>query len=292
MLILPITTPRLKAGDDLAAILHATGMIEAGDIVVVSSKAVATVEGAGMDLRSIKPRKKAEELAKTCHQDPHFTQAVLDETKRMNGDIVGTCPWALLTSLKPKGMKHGRILCPNAGLDLSNVVKGSAIGWPVNPVESVRKLKMKLERMTDMRTPKLPREPKGPRCFVTQHPGTSVPSVTLVPSVPSHIALLLSDSCCHPTRLGVVAFALTCAGIDPIRSAVGERDLFGKQLQFTNEAVADQLATAANAVMGNAGQSTPAAIIRDHGLALTNYCGWLEGIEKNDDLFAGLFKPT
>ncbi|MDD5055207.1 MAG: coenzyme F420-0:L-glutamate ligase [Candidatus Peribacteraceae bacterium] len=285
MLILPITTRRLKSGDDLAAILHATGMIEAGDIVVISSKAVATVEGSSIDLRSKKPVNRAEELAKICHQNPLFTQAILDETERLNGDVIGTCPWTLLTSLKPKGMKSGRILCPNAGLDQSNVEKGYAIGWPVEPVESVRRLRKELE--TVGRIPKKPGSPKNP----TNSRYSSVSSESSDASGSFRIAIILTDSCCHPTRAGVVAFALTCAGIDPVRSEAGNRDLFGRPLQFTTEAVADQLATAANAVMGNAAQATPAAIIRDHGIAFSDFCGWVEGIEEKDDLFEELFKP-
>ena len=113
-------------------------------------------------------------------------------------------------------------------------------------------------------------------------PDTSVPSDTSAPSATS-VAILLSDSCCRPGRLGVVAFALVCAGMDPLKSEVGRKDLFGKELRFTNEAIADQLATAANAVMGNAGQSTPAAIIRDHGRTLSDFCGWVEGIEAKND---------
>lgn len=296
MLLLPIPTPILKPGDDLAKILHDAGMIEPGDIIVISSKAVATVEGAAVELSRIKPGKQAEKLSKTCRQDPHYTQAVLDETKRMNGSVVGTCPWALLTSLKPKGMKHGRILCPNAGLDQSNVKKGCAMGWPVEPVRSVGRLREELERVMVPRWPKGPRLPRWSaeqsRSNTSVPSDTSVPSVTSphIPSNPSRLALILSDSCCRPGRLGVVAFALACAGIDPVKSEVGTKDIFGKALRFTNEAIADQLATAANAVMGNAGQSTPAAIIRDHGLQLSEFCGWVAGIEAKEDLFRDVLK--
>lgn len=86
-----------------------------------------------------------------------------------------------------------------------------------------------------------------------------------------------------------MAFALVCDGIDPVKSEVGRKDLFGKPLRFTLEAVADQLATAANFVMGNADQSVPAAIIRDHGLALGNFSGWVDGIDPDEDLFREAF---
>ena len=248
MHILPIPTRLLKSGDDLPKILRETNLLKSNDILVISSKAVATCEGAAIDLSKMNVTEEAKALAKKCNQDETFTQAVLEETKRLNGEVIGTSPYALLTSLRPTGSKKGRILCPNAGLDRSNIQKGFAIGWPKECVKSVQNLYSSL---------KLP--------------------------------IILSDSCCRPGRLGVTAFALVCAGIGPLKSEVGHKDLFGLSLRVTQEAVADQLATAANAVMGNAGQSVPAAIIRDHGFPKSNFCGWVDGIEEDDDLFRGAF---
>ena len=53
MEILPIKTPILKAGDNLASVLMEHGDIRDGDIVVISSKAVATVEGAAINLSDV-----------------------------------------------------------------------------------------------------------------------------------------------------------------------------------------------------------------------------------------------
>ena len=68
----------------------------------------------------------------------------------------------------------------------------------------------------------------------------------------------------------------------------GKQDLFGKELKITTEAIADQLATAANTLMGNASQSTPIVIIRDHGIPLSDFAGWVPGIEPSADLFRGI----
>ncbi len=284
MLVLPVLTGVLGPRDDLAAILAANGHLKDGDILLVSSKVIATVEERMMALKSVHPGKRAGALAPACGQDPAFTELVLREAERMNGVIAGTCPFALLTSLKPEGMRRGRILCPNAGLDQSNVQRGFAIGWPEDPVASAQALRSRLSDLI-RKAPKGPREPKRPK-------STNITSVTSVPSVTSassHIAVIVTDSCCRPGRTGVTAFALVCSGIHPMRSEIGEKDLFGKPLRFTHEAVADQLATAANFVMGNAGQSVPAAIIRDHGLELSDYSGWVDGIEPDEDLFKEAF---
>ncbi len=141
-------------------------------------------------------------------------------------------------------MKSGRILCPYAGLDRSNISSGYAIGWPQDPVRSVAVLQKAIG-----------------------------------------LPVIISDSCSRPGRLGVTAFALAACGIDPVRSEIDSKDLFGRPLRLTNEAVADQLATAANAVMGNADQSTPGAIIRDSGIPESDFCGWVPGIDPALDMF-------
>jgi F420-0:gamma-glutamyl ligase len=285
MIILRIKTPLLKQGDNLADILCATGIIQSGDIIVVSSKALATVEGGTIDLRSLVLSDKAKELSKKCDQDSAFTQAIIDETKRMNGTIERVAPTVLLTSLKPSGMKRGRILCPNAGLDLSNIKEGFAIGWPRDTAKSTRSLWKELQE-----TRKIQRIQRIQKNQGNQKSDKKVSSDSSVSSVSSDssrssIAIIISDSTCKPSRLGVTAIALTCAGIDPVRNERGKKDLFGRPLAITNEAIADQLATAGNFLMGNADQCTPAVIIRDHGLPFSDFCGWVDGIEPEEDIF-------
>ena len=244
MLLIPLKTPLLRSDDDLASILIRSGLIQEGDILALSSKAVATVEGRMIDLKKIQPTAEAEEWSRRCGGSPTFRQAVLNETKRLHGKVLPGCPQAMLTELKPDGLKEGTILVANAGLDESNTEKGSCIGWPEDPMKSVRMLRDKLK-----------------------HP------------------ILLTDSTCRPRRQGVTAQALVVSGLDPLRSLVGSKDLFGKKLRMTQEAVADQLATAANMLMGNADASVPAVIIRNHGIPFTTFEGWVPGIEPQDDLF-------
>ena len=248
MQIIAVPTPLLSRTSNLAAEIVKRTTFSQGDIIVISSKVVALTEGVAVSLASFTPSAQAVELSKVCHQDPRFTEFILSETRRMNGEVVGVSPHVLLTSLRI-AEKKGRILCPNAGADLSNIDDDHAIGWPLDPVLSAKKLSEALG-----------------------------------------VPVIISDSCCVPGRLGVIAFALTCAGIDPFRSEVGHRDLFGKKLQFTQEAVADQLAVAANAVMGNSAQSIPAAIIRDAGIPPSDFSGWVDGIDPENDLFRGILK--
>lgn len=250
MQLLPLQTPLLQSGDPLPVMLQRAGSILDGDIVVISSKAIATVEDAAIDTQRLIPSKEAEDWSEKTGRSAQFCEVVLQELKRLNGKVIGFCPGALLTELRPQGLRTGVIQSANAGLDESNIKAGSAIGWPIDPVMSAKKLREELGEA---------------------------------------IAVIITDSCIRPRRKGIIAQALAVSGIDPFTSAIGSNDLFGKPLRITTEATADQLATAANTLMGNAGQSIPAVVIRDHGLPLSDYTGWVDGIEPEEDLFKNLF---
>lgn len=270
MEIIPVRSPLLKSGDDLAAII-AKEALQPGDILVISSKALATIEGVEIQLPDGTPTKQVKTWAAQTGLPASFIEAVITETERLNGTIVGACPGALLTELRPTGFPHGTLLVPNAGLDRSNVKDGYAIGWPHDPVKSLRTLRSGIQvQMSEKR--KVKREINTDSLFSF------------------HFSLVLSDSCCVPRRLGVTAFALACSGIDPFKSLIGGTDAFGNTMRITQEAVADQLATAANMVMGNADQRTPMAIVRNHGYTLSEYEGWVPGIEPGEDLFRDIFR--
>jgi coenzyme F420-0:L-glutamate ligase/coenzyme F420-1:gamma-L-glutamate ligase len=253
MNILPVRTPILQRGDDVASVLIAHADLHDGDILVISSKAIATVEGSHIDLSSMDPTEEAITWSQKTKRDPRFMQAVINETERLNGTIIGHAPQTLLTEVRPNGLMHGTILSANAGLDESNVEEGYAIGWPLDPLKSV----IQIHRALEAENKKL--------------------------------GIIISDSCCVPRRSGVSAFALVACGIDPLKSEIGHRDLFNHQMRVTVEATADQLCTAANTVMGNVAQSIPAAIIRDHSFPMTDFCGWVDGIEPKEDLFQSMF---
>lgn len=250
MHLLPVTTGLLGRGDDLAAAIASCFTLQDGDIVVVSSKAVTMTESGSSNLALLSVTPEASTLSSFSTLDASFVQFILEETKRLGGEITGVSPFVILTSLQPSGIKKGCILCPNAGADRSNVEAGHAIGWPKDSAASAKALRSSLEKHAGVR-----------------------------------IAVIVSDSCCRPSRQGVTAFALTVCGIDPMKNEVGNADLHGNPLHMTQEAVADQLATAANALMGNAAQATPAAVIRDHGLPLSDFCGWVDGIPAEHDMF-------
>lgn len=76
------------------------------------------------------------------------------------------------------------------------------------------------------------------------------------------LAVIINDSFGRPWRQGVVGVALGAAGLSSLVSLVGVRDLFGRKMQVTEVAVADQLADAASLMMGQAAEGIPAVHVR------------------------------
>ncbi len=140
--LLPLTTGLLRAGDDLVAALRTAGDIREDDILVLSSKAVATCEDAFVDLKTIDVSDEARSEAEKTGRSSEFCQAILNETKRMNGYVSGRCPGALLCLVRPAPTVS--ILAANAGMDQSNVPDGLALGWPRDSAVSAARLSKEL----------------------------------------------------------------------------------------------------------------------------------------------------
>ncbi|MFT7473462.1 MAG: coenzyme F420-0:L-glutamate ligase/coenzyme F420-1:gamma-L-glutamate ligase [Verrucomicrobiales bacterium] len=120
---------------------------------------------------------------------------------------------------------HG-FICANAGVDLSNVQEGYAVLLPVDSDRSAR-------RIRDVVRAKLGIE----------------------------IGVIISDTFGRPWRSGVTDVAIGSAGIGPILDLRGTNDALGRELQVTEVAVVDELAAAADLVMGKS-TGYPAAIVR------------------------------
>ena len=75
------------------------------------------------------------------------------------------------------------------------------------------------------------------------------------------VAVVMSDTFGRPWRRGVTDVAIGCAGIAAVVDLRGTSDTFGRELQVTEVAVADEIAAAAELVMGKS-RGIPAAIVR------------------------------
>jgi F420-0:gamma-glutamyl ligase len=91
-------------------------------------------------------------------------------------------------------------------------------------------------------------------------------------------------ACCSGVAIG-------CSGFPAVIDLRGRSDLFGRRLEVTKQALADNLASAAEVVMGEADESTPAAVIRGLGLPIGDFEG-IEAIDAEGCLFMGLLRRS
>ena len=78
------------------------------------------------------------------------------------------------------------------------------------------------------------------------------------------VAVIVSDTHGRPFRMGEINIAVGVAGFKPIRDRRGEKDLFGYVLKMKQTAIADELSSAAELVIGQANEGIPAAIVRGY----------------------------
>lgn len=120
---------------------------------------------------------------------------------------------------------HG-FVCANSGVDFSNIAEGFAVLLPVDPDRSARRL----------------------RDGIRAHAGVEV-------------GVIVSDTFGRAWRRGVTDVAIGCAGIAGIVDLRGSTDALGRTLVATEVCVADEIAAAADLVMGKA-TGCPAAVVR------------------------------
>jgi len=125
--------------------------------------------------------------------------------------------------------KHG-FICANAGVDRSNVPgERNVAPLPRNPDVSAQRIRQRIKELTG-----------------------------------SDVAVIISDTHGRALRRGEINVAIGIAGMKPIRDRRNETDLFGYTLRVKQTAIADELCSAAELVIGQADEGVPAAIIRGY----------------------------
>ena len=84
------------------------------------------------------------------------------------------------------------------------------------------------------------------------------------------VAVIVSDTHGRPCRMDEVNVAVGVSGLKPIRDRRGEKDLFGYVLRIKQTAIADELASAAELVIGQANEGIPVALIRGYNYPKSN----------------------
>lgn len=122
--------------------------------------------------------------------------------------------------------KHG-FVCANAGIDESNVKDNLAKPLPENPDKSAKEIREYIEK-----------------------------------KINKEIAIIITDTQGRAFRNGAVGVAIGTSGIDSLWSRQGEKDLYGRELQTTEIGIADELASTASILMGQANEGIPVVIVR------------------------------
>ena len=77
-----------------------------------------------------------------------------------------------------------------------------------------------------------------------------------------NLGVIIADSRVQPLRKGTIGIAIATAGFEPIEDLRGQPDLFGRPMEITMRAIADDLTSAAQFLLSEADQQTPVVIIR------------------------------
>jgi coenzyme F420-0:L-glutamate ligase/coenzyme F420-1:gamma-L-glutamate ligase len=147
--------------------------------------------------------------------------------------------------------KYG-LVCANSGVDKSNVPGERNVALlPEDPDGSAREIRQEIKRLSGC-----------------------------------DVAVIISDTHGRPLREGEINVAIGVAGIKPLRDRRGEKDLFGYVLRVKQTAIADELASAGELVIGQADEGVPAAIIRGYNYPKSESARATELIRpKEKDLF-------
>jgi putative folate metabolism gamma-glutamate ligase len=78
-----------------------------------------------------------------------------------------------------------------------------------------------------------------------------------------HLGIILTDSKLTPLRWGVTGFAISHSGFEALNNYIGKPDIFGREMHAEKSNIADSLATAAVAEMGEGNEQQPIAVITD-----------------------------
>lgn len=146
------------------------------------------------------------------------------------------------------------LICINAGIDKSNVEgRGNFTLLPLNPDKSAQECRAEIMKLTGKK-----------------------------------VAVIVCDTYSRPFRRGQVNYAIGVAGINPFKDYRGKEDLFGLILKVKNVAVIDEIAAAAELLMGQAKEATPVVIFKglNNLVMFCEECGINElRISSEEDLF-------
>jgi coenzyme F420-0:L-glutamate ligase len=123
-------------------------------------------------------------------------------------------------------VKNGDAIA-NSGVDRKNAPGDSVIPWPIDPRRSAETIRRTINRRLGKK-----------------------------------VGVVIVDSRVTPLRLGTIGLAIACSGFQPVRDSRGVKDLYGRKVVITLQAIADGIAGAAQLLMGETRETIPFVLVR------------------------------
>ncbi|TXT53526.1 MAG: Coenzyme F420:L-glutamate ligase [Promethearchaeota archaeon] len=226
--------PKIKKGDSIPHIISKSLKdldleLQDGDILLIAQSIISKSLGRVRDLTKIKPSKKAMKL---YHQMKK--EAIKESIPEKSPELIELILKESEEILQSEHVfivetKYG-FICANAGIDKSNIEgKNSVTLLPEDPDLEARNIREELEKQSK-----------------------------------KEIAVIITDSFGRPFRIGSVGVAIGISGISALLDRRGGYDLYGKELQTTIVGHVDNLASAAQLMMGEGDEGLPIVLLRGY----------------------------
>lgn len=226
--------PQIVEGDDLTALIWKSLLenrkaLKDGDILVLAQKIVSKAEGRLVNLTSVKPSKRAIELAEFLGKRPELVEMILQESN----EVLRTRPGTIIVEHK------SGFVCANAGIDHSNVKGpwGDDEDWilllPEDSNRSADAIRAGLEALSG-----------------------------------KNLGVMIIDSYGRAWRNGIVGACIGLSGLPALVDMRGKTDMYNYQMRVTVIAAADELAAGASLMMGQTDEATPVVLVRGFPYAL------------------------
>lgn len=245
--------PMVGAGDDLASL-----------IVEAAGKNGVTLENGDIVVIAQKIVSKAEgRIVRLRHVKPSEKAKKLAEVTEKDPRLVELILRETKSLIKASQetiiVKDFRdIVCINAGIDKSNVPGEDAYALlPRDPDDSARRIRSEIAALTG-----------------------------------KNVAVVICDTYSRPFRRGQVEFAIGVAGLKVMKDYRGQKDLFDYVLKVKNVAIVDEIACAAELVMGQGSEAIPVAVIKNLYRAEMDESSSTKelAVLEEEDLFRGTLK--
>lgn len=217
-----------------------------GDILVITQKIVSKSENRYVVLSDVSPSFYAINIAKVAQKDPRIVELIIQESR----EILRVRPGLLIVEHRLG------FICANAGIDQSNIQSectasdDTVLLLPECPDESAQCIRKIIEGKFEIK-----------------------------------VGILIIDSFGRAWRLGTIGTAVGLSGLPGLIDLRGKSDMYGRNLRTTEVGAADELASAASLVMGQADERVPVVHVRGfpYSLREANHIELIRPVES--DLF-------